>query len=1136
MSEQGGKQQKAEEVFLAVSDLPSERWESGIVRMCNGDTELASEVRSLLGFHDKEDKFLDPNELMAQSLVFGRVRMAPDEELTPGTKIGVYTIRSLLGVGGMGSVYVAEQERPRRTVALKVIRRGLSTQSLLRRFEHEAEVLGRLQHPGIAQVFEAGAAPLVTPDGLSRDSQPFIAMELVRGLPLNKFCDHKDLDTKERLRLVARVCDAVHHAHQRGVIHRDLKPGNILVEDSGSPKILDFGVARAADVDMRVTTMQTSIGQLIGTLPYMSPEQVLGDPGEIDTRSDVYALGVIMYQLLTGRLPHDVASRSIPEAARVIREESPTKLSHVSRMFRGEIDTIVSKALDKDKRRRYQSAADLGDDIRRYLAGEPIHAKQDSALYVLRKQLKRYKWAAIAAGVALIALVAFTAYATVQARRERRLAAEANMERAFAFAAKDAAEVARQKEETARALADSASMRLAEQLEYARTERGRLEGVLGNIPLAEDSLWHQYFKHENASAPKWALREFFHRYPYEWSVQVSPNGLRCAAFAPQAGLFLLGANSGIGVYDASVGVSKRRITGLGSGVAILAVSADASRCFAALDNGRIVRVNLRGDAECALLTPYAPHLGAVRAIALSADGLLLATSGNDRTVRIWDTETLELKATWSAHPEVAMVLAFSPDSRALVTAPGPSSVQDLSARSHARVWRLSDLALLREYPVTARGGVTAAAFSQDNTTLVVATGQRQLNLYNLETSAVSSHEVTAGTSAVSSVSPLQGSGAQLLAIGDSVWEATVSGLRPLPSVGLQSQLLMSLGVVDDSVIIVCRDGLIRRIAVTPEYRRSRVADFDTWCFGTEFSPDGATLVVAGGNNEIRVVDAATLQTRHTFPIVERGIMRARAIRFIDGSDVFAAGCGDGAIRMCSAVSGRVLSVLPTGAPEIYSMERTPDGEFLVTGHADGTIRFFSIATCEYELLPVRLQRRVEGIAFTPDGSQMITSGLFGGIQIWDVRTRETVASVETSGIPWAVACSPDGSRLLVSTYDGVVDVFDSTYAFMTRLRAHRRLIPGLCFSQDGSLFATGSEDTTVRIWDAKTLRTLASLETDGGEVITVAFNPDASRLAASNASRFTTVYDFPRLDAYLTGNAAFQKRRADAQSAAPGAR
>lgn len=679
-------------------------------------------------------------------------------------------------------------------------------------------------------------------------------------------------------------------------------------------------------------------------------------------------------------------------------------------------------------------------------------------------------------------------------------------------------------------------MRLAEQLEYAHTERGRLEGVLGNIPLAEDSLWRQYFKHEDDSAPKWALREFFHRYPYEWSVQVSPNGLRCAAFAPQAGLFLLGANTGIGVYNASVGVSSRRITGLGSGVSLLAVSADAGRCFAALDNGRVVRVNLMGDAGCELLTTYAPHLGAVRAIALSPDGSLLATSGNDRTVRIWDAESLELRAMWNAHPEVAMVLAFSPDSRALVTAPGPSGVQDLSTMAYARVWRLSDLALLREYPVVARGGVTAAAFSEDNMTLVVATGQRQLNLYNLETNTLSSHEVTAGTSAVSSVSSLRGSSVQLLAIGDSVWEATASGLRPLPSVGLQSQLLISLGVVDDSVIIVCRDGLIRRIAVTPEYRRSRVADFDTWCFGTEFSPDGSTLVVAGGNNEIRVVDAVTLQARHRIAIVEKGIMRARAIRFIDGSDVFAAGCGDGAVRFCSAATGTMLSVLPTGAPEIYSMERTPDGKFLVTGHADGTIRFLDIATCGFQLLPSRMPRRVEGIAFTPDGSQMITSGLFGGIQIWDMKARETIASVETSGIPWAVACSPDGSRLLVSTYDGVVDVFDSTYAFMTRLRAHRRLIPGLCFSRDGSLFATGSEDTTVRIWDARTLRTLASLETDGGEVITVAFNPDSSRLAASNATRFTTVYDFPRLDAYLTGNEALQRRRVAAQSVAPGTR
>src|SRR5690606_30542582 len=171
------------------------------------------------------------------------------------------------------------------------------------------------------------------------------------------YCEQHNLGTRDKLALLARVCDAVHHAHQRGVIHRDLKPGNILVDETGQPKVLDFGVARAADADLRVTTLQTSVGQLIGTLPYMSPEQVLADPDEVDTRSDVYALGVILYQLLAGRLPHDLGSRSIPEAARVIREEPPRRLSSVSRVFRGEIETIVARAMEKDKARRYQSAA-----------------------------------------------------------------------------------------------------------------------------------------------------------------------------------------------------------------------------------------------------------------------------------------------------------------------------------------------------------------------------------------------------------------------------------------------------------------------------------------------------------------------------------------------------------------------------------------------------------------------------------------------------------------------------------------------------------------------------------------------------------------------------------------------------------
>ena len=336
--------------------------------------------------------------------------------LAPGAKFGRYTIVRPIGAGGMGAVYEATQESPRRSVALKVIRGTLSAQ-LLRRFEHESQVLGRLQHPGIAQVYEAGS---VTDD--RGEVVPFFAMELIKGVPLTEYAAQKNLGTRERLELVARICDAVYHAHQKGVIHRDLKPGNILVDESGQPKILDFGVARATDSDIQQTTMQTDIGQLIGTVPYMSPEQVSGDPNDLDTRSDVYALGVIAYELLAGRLPYDLQKKMIHEAVRVIREEDPTRLSSINRTLRGDIETIVAKALEKDKQRRYQSAEALGSDIRRYLKDEPITARPASTWYQAGKFARRNK--VLVGGVAATFAVLVAGIIGVSLMLQRALEAE----------------------------------------------------------------------------------------------------------------------------------------------------------------------------------------------------------------------------------------------------------------------------------------------------------------------------------------------------------------------------------------------------------------------------------------------------------------------------------------------------------------------------------------------------------------------------------------------------------------------------------------------------------------------------------------------------------------------------------------
>jgi serine/threonine protein kinase/Tfp pilus assembly protein PilF len=343
--------------------------------------------------------------------------------------IGNYRIVRLLGEGGMGAVYEAEQDQPRRSVALKVIKAAWASPEMLRRFEQESQALGRLQHPGIAQIYEAGSAD--TGFGV----QPFFAMELIHGKPLVKYADEHKLNTRQRLELMIQVCDAVHHAHQRGIIHRDLKPCNILVDETGQPKILDFGLARATDSDAQATR-QTDMGQLLGTLAYMSPEQVLADPYALDTRSDVYALGVILYELLAGKMPYTL-SRHLHEAVRTIQLTDPAPLSTVSRVYRGDIETIVAKALEKDKERRYASAAGLAGDIRRYLNDEPIIARPASMSYQLQKFARRNK--ALVAGVAavFVVLVLGIVVSTWEAVQARKAEKRAQQESAIAQSVND---------------------------------------------------------------------------------------------------------------------------------------------------------------------------------------------------------------------------------------------------------------------------------------------------------------------------------------------------------------------------------------------------------------------------------------------------------------------------------------------------------------------------------------------------------------------------------------------------------------------------------------------------------------------------------------------------------------------------
>ena len=505
-----------ESIFAEALDLPLAAREAFLAAACNGDAALLARVRRLLQSHTGAGDFL--KEPPAATIE----QPSPER---PGTIIGPYKLLQQIGEGGMGVVYMADQEQPvRRRVALKIIKPGMDSGQVIARFEAERQALAMMDHVNIAKVLDAGTT--------SEGGRPYFVMELVHGVPLTKFCDENRLTLRERLQLFVPVCHAIQHAHQKGIIHRDIKPSNILVtmyDDRPVPKVIDFGVAKAIEQRLTERTLFTQYGMLVGTFEYMSPEQAEMNAFGVDTRSDIYSLGVLLYELLTGTTPLEgrrLRQAAFVEVVRLIKEEEPprpsirlsstgtlpkvaaacrTEPARLAQLLRGELDWIVMKCLEKDRTRRYETANGLARDVERYLHDEPVEACPPSAAYRLRKFARRYRAALCTAALVAASLLAGIIASSVLAWQARKSQLQAERNRQAAVRGEQQAQIARQAEAAARSGAEAErdkAGKLNQALESVLKDQRRtiyaaelnlvrLEAQRGSLPRMRELLMRQ---------------------------------------------------------------------------------------------------------------------------------------------------------------------------------------------------------------------------------------------------------------------------------------------------------------------------------------------------------------------------------------------------------------------------------------------------------------------------------------------------------------------------------------------------------------------------------------------------------------------------------------------------------------------
>jgi WD40 repeat protein len=1104
-------------LFDQAVELPPEERAAFLESACGGDAGLRAEVAGLLAYDAAAGAGGADGDFLRSPLAYAPEDPtlmsepdAPSAGPAEARRINHYRILRVLGVGGMGTVYEAEQDNPRRTVALKVIRPGLSSPGLVKRFTQEAQILGRLHHPGIAQVYEAG---------LTEDGRPYFAMELIRGVPLDEHAGRHNLDAPARLALVARVCDAVQHAHDKGVIHRDLKPANILIDESGQPKVLDFGVAHATDADLQTTTGRTVAGQLLGTPNYMSPEQVSADPAALDARSDVYALGVILFELLAHRLPYHLQYLPLHEVARVIREQEPSALGSIDRQLRGDVETIVAKALEKDKARRYASAGALAADVRRHLSHEPILARRVSAAGRLLRWARRHPSLAALLGLLAAAAVGSTVAAVRferLAEQDRRATAAERWERYRADIAAAAGALGVHNVAAARAALDDAPeehrrwewRHFASHLDAAGLTLRQADGPFAGLAISPDG-WHVATAGANgpvvslwdAATGRVAARLDGHEAP-----------VRALAFSPDGGRLASGSDDGtVRLWDVAAGTSLGVLSGHRVRIESLAFSADGGRLASgSADREAHLWETATGRAVAALTGRAAREAAAAFrdahevGVALSADGRRLA-SADGNVIQLWDAAAGKPLGDLRGHTDTVRVLAFSPDASRLASA---ARYPDFPPR----LWDTTTgrAVVLRGHKNT----VLALAFSPDGRRIATGSRDRTVGLWDAATGR--SVALLPGHTAPVVRVLFSPSGAYVISAS---WDHT---LRLWDATGgeLLAVLRGHRGPVDAAALSadghclasLSQDGTVRLWDVEALARNTVLRGHGGFVYDVAFSPDGEHVASAAWDGTARVWEATTGRQVAELPHAEGGPGGVVvAVAFSPDGKELATAARDDRLRLWDAATGRCLNTLPLasgGADEGPRLAFQPGGALLAAGGKDGVVRLWRRG----QEAPADELRGAEGavldVAFSPDGAALASTGTDRQVRLWDVGARAPRAVLGGHDkVVYQVVYSHDGRLLASCSEDSTVRLWDARTHEPVAVLPHGGPVYGVAFSPDGVRLATACRDGTIRLWDVGRRAMVAELRGHSDYVHAVAFSPDGTRLVSASGDFTVRVWD-----------------------------